>query len=151
MVNKDFALLIVTVLVIGCVEPFNFRPEEDPTNLLVVDGRITLSRDSSNEVRLSRVSKFGIGLSDPVSGAQIIINDDLGNFEQYVEVSNGLYRLIGSSSVQGMVGGTYFIEIRLSEEKVYRSRPVTMPPVIKPDSLYFELGPEEVISSRKSR
>jgi hypothetical protein len=123
----------------GCIEKFEFKTTEGD-HLLVVNGSITQG-GGPYELRLSYTTKFGTGPTDPVREAQIIIFDDAGQQENYFETEPGLYLSLGNT-VRGQEGSTYFIEIRTDENRVYRSRPETLPPLVQADSIYYELVTE---------
>ncbi len=130
-----------TILTLGCVERYNFIPE-DPVSLLVIDGSIHQGK-GPYEVRLSRTSAFG---SAPfsVSDAQVTLFDDLGNQERYEEgLEFGVYE--GGFEMQGQPGRTYYIEVVI-RGNTYRSQPQKMPSPIRADSAYFETLVEPVVS-----
>ncbi|MEM9675879.1 MAG: DUF4249 domain-containing protein [Bacteroidota bacterium] len=141
MRRKTVSALFPCFLIIGCIEPFTFTPEE-PVELLVVDGRIDQSA-GPYVLRLSRTSTFGKP-PIPVLDAQITIYDDQGQQEDYTFVRPGVYQSNGDI-VRGEPGRTYYIEIRL-DEQVYQSRPQTMPRLIRADSVYFETKVETIVS-----
>ncbi len=119
----------------GCVERFNFTPDE-PVSLLVVDGSIHQG-EGPFYIKLSRTSAFGSGLQ-PELDAHITLYNDQGESESFAETYPGIYE-VGGHIVKGIPGTTYYIEI-VSGENMYRSEPQTMPPVIEADSAYFDVN-----------
>ena len=134
-----FFYVLILIFIAGCIEKIEFETKPGQ-QLLVVDGQITQSVGPQT-LRLSRSAPLGQGAPTPVTNAQVTIFDELGHQENYFETEAGLYLLSGHT-VQGREGGTYYIEIRLDENTVYRSQPETMPPLVEADSVYFRLDKE---------
>lgn len=145
MLCRRAVLVLATVLCLlsgGCIETIDFEVERVGNNL-VVDGMITDS-PGPYTLKLRRTSGQE-KISDPVSGASIIITDNLGNSEPYYEVSEGTYRLDGTE-VTGVPERTYQIEIELHGILTYRSEPETMPATNAQDSIHYEFDTVETLS-----
>jgi len=139
LVIRIFFYGLILIFIASCIEKIEF--ETQPGNeLLVVDGQITQSV-GPHTLRLSHSTPLNEGPPVPVSNAQVTIFDELGNQESYFETEEGLYFLSGHT-VRGREGGTYYIEIRLGENTVYRSLPETLPPPVEADSVYYQLEEE---------
>ena len=115
--------ITVQIGINGCIETIDF--ETDRTrDRLVVNGHID-DGAGPHYLELGKTTSEG-SATEPVTGAQIIINDDEGNSEAYVERGDGRYALQGRI-INPQAGGTYYIEIILNDGRRYRSRPETMP------------------------
>ncbi len=133
---------ILLLLVQGCIEPVTFRGDEsEPT--LVVAGLI-VPHHQPLEIQLSLTSPFGT-FYETVSGAQVKLYDALGHRESYEEVgeSPGLFRL-SPQIIQVQPGKSYFVEIILADGSTYRSTPEVVPPMVRADSLSYDITIEEI-------
>ncbi len=131
-----FYLMINSLYVLsGCIETIDFDVNRTGDRL-VVDGMIT---DSPGPYQLNlRSTSEREKISDPVSGATILIRDDAGNSEYYFETEDGVYELAGNE-VKGIPGRSYSIEIILDDvNRVYQSVPEVMPRTLARDSIYYE-------------
>ncbi len=141
--KKTYILHILFFLFTGCISSYNLDHDTNEY-LLVVDGKIT-QQNTQHELTLRRSTATGSTEYNAVTGARISLNDDEGNFEAYYEFENGKY-LFEGNELERVPGRSYYIEIHLPDESVYRSVVQTMPEVMKPDKLYFELEEIEEIS-----
>ncbi len=132
--TKIFLLAAVAYLLSGCVEEVTFKVEDPPSNI-VVYGRIT------TDPRLHELSIFQTGGfsktegQKPITGAVAVLYDDMGNKEAYTEISEGRY-LLEQTTVKGVPGITYELEITLPGGKTIRSRPEKMPQPVPVDNIY---------------
>lgn len=128
----------------GCISSYNL---EHDTNeyLLVVDGKIT-QKDTRHELILRRSTSTGSTDYNPVPDARVTLYDDEGNHENYFPVDNGKYVLEGNV-LDRVHGKSYYLEIILPDESIYRSLPQKMPDVMKPDKLYFQLEEMEELNN----
>jgi Domain of unknown function (DUF4249) len=144
---KNIVFLILLATLIGCISEIDFAPKEPDTTSLAINGQFTNSK-GEQMLRLTRPGYYKFGASfEPVIGATVMIVDEKGNKEQYrgdLE-EKGLYLLPGRK-VRGQPGGTYYIEIALTDGKTYRSEPETMPQSVKSDSISVKPEIEETIS-----
>jgi hypothetical protein len=141
--NKTYILHILFFFLTGCISSYNLDHDTNEY-LLVVDGKIT-QENTQHELTLRRSTATGSTEYNAVTGAQISLYDDMGNFETYFEFENGKY-LFEGNVLERIPGRSYYLEIQLPDESMYRSVPQTMPEVVKPDKLYFELEEIEEIS-----
>ncbi len=131
---RHYYFLLLILACSACIREFTFEPSEPPF-LLVVDGRIT-TNDGKQTLRISRTTTYGSQVTDPVTGASVRLLDDLGVSISYYETpeSPGLYRI---DRFKGQPGRQYHIEIRLSDERSYRSEPELLPEVVEADTLTY--------------
>lgn len=127
-------------LITSCINPVEFDTET-PTGILVVNGGITTSH-RPDIVSLSFAVEYDTQVFKPIVGAMVVISDDVGNMEELVDIGAGRYEL-QKTKVQGVVGRTYEVEIRLFNGKTYRSKPEKILPPIPLDSLSFTITRED--------
>ena len=121
----------------SCVDPYDFKGESR-SSFLVVDGRIT-QLDEYNSLRLSWSTPYGETANlSPVDNAQVKIYNSKGESAFYFNEGDGQYGL-SDSSMPGIVGESYYIEISLGN-KIYRSVAETMQPPVIPDSVTVGVG-----------
>ena len=120
----------------GCITSYNLEHDTNEL-LLVVDGKIT-QKNVPHELVLRRSSGTGSTDFNAVLDARITLFDGVGNYEEYYQEGNGTYVLNGEALLR-TPGKSYYIEIELPNQHIYRSYPQTMPEVIKPEKLYFEV------------
>lgn len=140
---RKYILHVLFVFLTGCISSYNLD-NDNSEPLLVVDGKIT-QENTQHELTLRRSTATGSTDYNAVTGARISLHDDIGNSEVYYEFEEGKYLLDGNI-LQRIPGKSYYLEIQLPDQKTYRSVPQTMPEVIKPNKLYFELEEIEEIS-----
>lgn len=134
--------LFIILLLTSCVEEIEFSAPEE-VGVLVVDGFFATGSEPS-EVKLLRTDVLGKRVFPPETGASIIIFDDTGKQESYVEIAEGLYRSPGQQ-VWGQVDRSYHIEIVLANGSRYASLPERIRRVPAIDKLSFELTSEYVL------
>lgn len=123
--------LFICLLFSQCLEPFEFDVSEaDVEKVLVVDGVLSNS-SGPHTVTLSRTQPFGQKFIDPVTNANVILNNQF----EYTEESNGVYVL---KNVNIEVGNEYVLSIKLAYGASYSTDPVVMPKPVKPDSSYVK-------------
>lgn len=135
---KYILFFIITLTFCGCVT--QFLPEvEETRELLVVEGMFT--DQSPNYVKLSK--SFPLGekkTSNPLSGCDVWIEDDLKQSIHLTEAEPGTYR---TNSI-GVVGRKYSLSIRTNGrygQYSFRSYPVEMQAVPAVDAIYYEKIP----------
>ncbi len=141
--NKKNILHILFVFLTGCISSYNLEHDTNE-NLLVVDGKIT-QENTQHELTLRRSTATSSTDYNAVTGARISLYDDMGNSEMYYEFEKGKY-LFEGSVLERVPSRSYYLEIQLPDERIYRSLPQIMPEIVKPDKLYFELEEIEEIS-----
>ena len=139
----DFVVISVSLLILlgGCVKQF-IPVTNEKKHLLVVEGLIT-DQNETYKVKLSRSRPVGIKYEvDPVTGAQVTVSDDLGNYYFFHGGNGGIY-LSDSSIFKGEPGRKYLLHIRAPDSvgifySDYESAIVEMKPVPPIDSLYYK-------------
>ncbi|MFC2125787.1 DUF4249 domain-containing protein [Bacteroidota bacterium] len=145
MLKKLSNILITLLLLVGCIEPYEFDIEEGETRI-VVQGRIT-NEPGPYEVILTESANYSItvdGFSTYLSGAEVYIIDDLGNYERMVEGSKGRYYTL-KTGMQGEIGRSYYLEISLPNGDTYRSEPEVLTESSEINRLYYEFEPGSAI------
>jgi len=110
----------------------------------VVDALVT-DEDKSNYVILTRTIETTDDDPVRVTGATVIITDDLGSSTLLVEKSPGEYRT-DSLAFRGAAGRTYTLSIETGSGEKYLSDPSLMYPVAGIDSIYF--SKDQLLSGR---
>lgn len=101
-----------------CVEPF--QPETGKyDSSIVVDGSFTNSEEPSI-VKLSRSFAFDEAEGPPIQGAQLIIEDDVGNSTILLETHPGVYQT-EPSTYKGKIGRRYRLLILIPEGEELQS------------------------------
>jgi hypothetical protein len=130
---------IISILIIfstsSCLEVLDLQ-HEDSEPLLIVEGKIT-NQPGPHFVTLSTTLSFNsIERAGMVDDAIVTISDDDGNEEQLTYLQDGLYE---SSSIQGIVGRTYFLTVYY--EGITYSSQTTMLPISSIDTLFSKFQP----------
>lgn len=137
--------IITFVMISACVDRIDFDIPLAQQQI-VIEGMIT---DNPGPYTV-RVSK-GISLNAnslerlPVGSAKIKLFDDLGNEEDFSEVSSGVYQTMGV--LQGVVGRSYHIEIETAEGKVFESEPELLRAVGDINDIRFEFEARTVVET----
>ena len=112
------SLFFLTVIMTRCVEPFEPEvPEYEQT--LVVDGLLT-DGDAPSRVVLSTSFGFDENVPSFVSGALVIIEDDMGGSTTLEEVETGIYET-DPAVYKGEVGASYRLLVSTPEGQRYES------------------------------
>ncbi|MDF2158817.1 DUF4249 domain-containing protein [Algoriphagus sp. CAU 1675] len=120
---KRFIYLLLLVPV-ACIDPYEVDIEEGE-QLLTVEGIVT-TQPGPHRIRLTKSDTYGSvfeGLIRPVTGATVIIRDDLGEvifLEENAEERGAYYTPSGFSAV---IGRSYSLQIQTQDGKVYTSLP----------------------------
>ncbi len=133
--RNRFIICVLSYLITGCITPYNIENNTNHYNM-VVNGNIT-QKNAPHEIILRYSNSIGSTDYNPIINARIKLFDGKENYEEYVEVIDGRYVFYGEK-LQRAPGTSYYIEIELSNQKVYRSKPQIMPEVMKPEKLYYE-------------
>lgn len=128
MIGVLFAML-------GCVDKANIAilTSDLPQ---IIEGSVTHEL-GNNIVKISRAFPVdGRGhQTKGITGAQVIIKDNLGNQTTLFESSSGTYT---SQSMQGVVGRSYQLIVITQDSRHYESTPETIMEAGSIDSVYFE-------------
>lgn len=111
-------LLIIIIALQSCRE--EYFPEIDKyEDILVVDGSIT-NEPGPYEICLSLSSPVDRPDLKPLTGAFVIVMDDLGNEEVFTEISPGVHRS-SENGLQGVIGRKYKVIVTVPDDKIYES------------------------------
>lgn len=124
----------------SCIDPFETESIEGP-QLLTVEGMVT-SGAGPHVIKLSRSANYGSifeALIRPVSGATVVVRDNLGIVTFFTEnsVDRGSYESPANFSAQ--MGRSYTLLFRLVDGKAYTSFPETLPPVPDLEELEYRV------------
>jgi hypothetical protein len=143
--------LIVLLGIFGafhaCLEPFSATVGDESSSLLVVDGLISNENKAYRVLLTHSVSNIDEEIL-PETGANIIIEDNLGNMTVLTEIEDGVYET-DVIEFTGVPGRTYTLQISTKNGNVYRSDPCLMKPATQIDSVYYVPGnhPDSVTES----
>ncbi|MGB3589937.1 MAG: DUF4249 domain-containing protein [Tunicatimonas sp.] len=147
MKGRGLIIVILSLLLTTCIDPFDIGDVVDGQPKLVVDGLLT-DQPKAHEVRISYSSPtLNTFEREAVQGAEVFIEDENGNQVQLLEdfEREGLYQT--PSDFAGTVGVTYTLRVRTAENISYRSLPELMRPVAEIDSIYGKLESRQSLSS----
>lgn len=138
--SKRIIYFFVLVVLFGCVDPVTLEIDSQ-VGALVVDASIT-DQTQAYVVKLSRSIAFSNKrplrvFTVPERGAVITLSDDIGNSQQLVEYEAGSYR---ATSMKGVVGRTYTLNIKTRNGSTYTSRAEKMLPVSPIDEVQYEFA-----------
>ena len=142
--KRIFFLFLAALPLFSCEDVVDVDiPKGQP--LLAVDGAIT-DQPGPYTVTLTKTGPYFSETELPrVSGAALVLQDDLGQTETLRETSPGTYTTNGT--VQGRIGGRYTLTIR-SEGQEYRAETeIRRTPEI--DSLKAEFRPKEGTTTKE--
>lgn len=131
---KLTCIALLALILTSCIDPFSPRTENFES-LLVVDALVT-NENETYYCTLSRSIQNIRDTPEKVSGATVIVKDDLGAAFTFSEASPGIYKS-DSLAFRAETGRTYTLNITTKEGVKYESDPVTMQEVQAIDSLYF--------------
>ena len=127
-------ILILSMSLIRCIDPFNPKLEEFQS-LLVVDAMLT-DEDAPAYVRLTRTTETLDERLPMVTGASVSITDDLGNSTSLGEVAAGVYQS-DILNLRGTAGREYTLRIRTKDGKEYESNSCPLNEARDIDTVYF--------------
>jgi hypothetical protein len=126
-----FLLSLFGVTFFGCIEEVDFSVPQ-PSPVPTIQGQLTLGDPSVVEILIETIFETNSSLPRPVISARVTLFDDQGGELTIPHLENGLYRAeipAGSSELDVRVGGSYFIEVRLADQRVFRTTPEAIYPV----------------------
>ncbi len=133
--NYKIGLLLISLL-LSCEEIIKIDLEgTDPR--IVIEGSIS-DRPAPYRVMLTKTTDYFAPSEYPaVSGATVVVSDDLGTRDTLVEVSEGVYE---TTTIMGDYGRTYKLDVK-AEGKEYTAS-ARLPKRIDIDSIELEYYPE---------
>jgi hypothetical protein len=137
---KGARYILLLFVAISCIDPFETDSIEGP-QLLTVEGMVTTGV-GPHTIKLSRSANYGSifeALVRPVSGATVIVRDDLGGVTFFTEstVDRGAYS--SPSNFSGVVGRSYTLQFQLVDGKVYTSFPEKLESVPIIENLSYQV------------
>ncbi|MEQ8475089.1 MAG: DUF4249 domain-containing protein [Fulvivirga sp.] len=136
--NKRRVILFsyMLTLLVGCVDPIDFDvPPADEQ--IVIEG--TISTDPGPyTVKVTKAIDLNEDTvrASPVVQMKIILHDDIGNSEDFVETMPGIY--VTNGAMQGEVGRSYHITMETIDGKKYESEPDKLFPVGEITDIRYE-------------
>ncbi len=139
--NTCLLCLSALIPAASCKEVFEPDALASGSRIPVIRGIIQEGRVPS--VTISYALAYGDQRSEPVSGATVVVTDDLGGRVTLAESAAGTYTTTSEADT-GQRGRTYTLGVALPDGSTYSSLPqlIEAPPVI--DSLYAEPGTRTV-------
>jgi hypothetical protein len=119
MAIRNIKILILLVLVISCVDPFEIK-NNGSSGMLVVEGVIS-DQNKNHQVLLSRASPLDRRKVIPEEGATVTISNDKGEIVSLSEVSPGTYQTPAYSAAPG---NSYTLNIKTADGRAYASHAV---------------------------
>lgn len=135
-------LMWVIVLLLGCVEPYDFQVEET-SEILVVEAEFS-NLSTKHKVKLSVSSALDETATTPLSGADVWIVENNNTQIDLTETDSGVYET--AATVAGKVGSQYVLNIKLSDGSTFQSSAETLISPAPIDSVwgrFMELPSEE--------
>jgi hypothetical protein len=134
---RKAVVFLMYVLLSACVDPISYKAPAAEQQL-VVDGTIT-DEPGPYVIALSRTRALGTSsyATSPVLDAKISIQSDTGETDNLIAVSGqpGSYQ---TTFIQGVVGRSYSITIKLGNGAVYSSDVEKLPPPGTIDAIEYE-------------
>ncbi len=135
--------LFLILLLSFCQEPYDPENLDNDKNILVVHGGIS-NEPAPYHVTLFYARDINEGYGEAIGGASVLMRDDLGNQELFMEDSAGYYST-DSLGMQGVPGRKYHLEIILADGSEYKSIPEIMKPPVELSSFYAEIEQRDFI------
>ncbi|HEY9115225.1 MAG TPA: DUF4249 domain-containing protein [Bacteroidales bacterium] len=141
MKKNLFILIFLASLLASCTDLY--WPEIDKyEGALVVDGMLT-NEPGPYTIRLQTTTPLRSPAIKPLSDAEVMITDELGNIEFFHETESGVYTN-NSPDFQGKIGHSYQLTVAIADNKTYISSWEKLPPPIEINSVYAEIEYHEV-------
>jgi hypothetical protein len=138
MKSNSFISVILIITVSACVDRITFDIGVTESFPVVVEGFIS-DQPGPYKIQISKAfdieSKYSV--RTPINVNKVVISDNQGNQEELSQASDGTYET-SLSGIHGVVGKSYSLRIELRDGRVYESKPDTLLPAGKIDSIYFE-------------
>jgi hypothetical protein len=126
------SLILLSIINFACEKVISVDLNSAAPNI-VIEGNIT-DQDGPYIVKLSQTVNFDLtNTFPPVTGASVVISDNLGNSERLTEGLAGTY---STSTIHGVPGRTYTLSVSVNGKEYIASS--TMPPPVTIDSLTLE-------------
>jgi hypothetical protein len=130
-------ILLGTACIDACVDRLHLDIGDQAPYPVVIDGFIS---DQPPPYQILVTKAYDIQSKESprerISVKQLVLSDDLGTQEEFIEVTHGVYQTSGA--IRGRVGGVYKLYIRLLDGREYESIPDTLHPAGTVDKVYFQ-------------
>lgn len=136
-INSILLMVLVKVLVLSCVEPYELRTI-DYERAIVVEGRLT-DQAEGHYVKLSYTQAIGAEEKAPIFGATVWVEDNDGIKIDFSETVPGHYESTGN--IAGVAGRCYQLFFETSGGKQYQSNTqelIASPPIARIYDEYAE-------------
>lgn len=137
MRSKSIFSVLFIFSTAACLDRINFDIGNTALTTVVIDGYIS---DEPGPYKIKINSAFDleskVSLKTPITAERVVISDDEGTSEVLLEVEKGVYQT-DTSGIRGEVGNVYTLRVEFSDGRIYESKPDTLFPSGKLDSLYF--------------
>ena len=129
--KRMFPLTLAALFLCGCQQSVNIDLNQANPHM-VIEGNVT-DQPGPYSVILSKTGDYFVSALafPPVTGALVIVTDNLGQSDTLKESVNGTYE---STKLQGLPGRTY--QMNVIADRVPYSASSSMPPKVYIDSLY---------------
>ena len=141
----NLMVLLMIVLFTSCEERYWPDLGDKYQSLLVVEGKIT-SDPGPYIIHLSTTTSIYDPIYEPLTGYEVIVNDNLGNTETLEEDEPGYYKT-AENGIQGVVGRAYRITIHSPDEKTYQSNFEELKSAVGIDTVFVDLEYRESTTS----
>jgi hypothetical protein len=140
---KSIFMFFIVGSLFTCIDPYNPNLGKYES-VLVVDALIT-DENTSNYVRISRTMETSEEEPVMITGAEVVIKDDLGASFALTETYDGVYKT-DSLTFRGEIGRIYTLNIKTSDGSEYNSDGCLMSPVQDIDTISYKKD-EEIIDN----
>lgn len=146
-------LLLVFGVTSGCIDEISLDTSAPAPPPLSVFGSVS-NGPGPHEVVLRRAAAFEQSLegnATPITSAEVVlVEEETGTRATMSHRGSGRYKT-DEGAIVGAPGRTYHIEIALADDKVFRSRPETMPEPVAIDSLFVTPDTTEDVAQLEVR
>jgi Domain of unknown function (DUF4249) len=132
----------LSLLINSCIDSVPF-PTKSDEGFLAIDGTFHNLADTQF-IRLYRSAGYE-ATPNFVTGAIVTVYGNNNTSATYNEIRPGIYALL-PKILRGVVGTSYYVEIKTRNGSIYRSAPEVMPAPVKPDSISFSAYDKEELS-----
>jgi hypothetical protein len=140
---KASLLFLILIAAHSCVDPI-FFDTDSTAQRIVFYGTFSQLKETQS-LRISLTSSFG-EQGTPITGASVVIKDDLGNCANYEETDAGKYEL-PVARIEGVPGRSYFLEATFDDGRMFFSDPQELPEVVEAEGIYFKTALRDILSS----
>lgn len=138
---KFIVLLLITAGFFACEEVVEIDVDQSPPQL-VIDGLLT-DEDTFHTVRISTTANFNGESGQVITGASVLVRDNVGNVFNYIHNPTGADSLNGfyysEQKFAGVTGRIYDLEVLLNDLTLTASD--TLLPITEIDSLVIREDP----------